>query len=82
MAVDCPVVASDRTALPEVVGDAGLLLDPDDVPGWAEAMARLLDEDDLRKALAAAGRDRVASLTPAETARRMVGAYRLAASRD
>ena len=78
MALGCPVIASDTTALPEVVGDAGLLVDPDDVSGWTTAMSRLLDDQALRAELVAAGRRRVAWLTPAETARRMVAAYRSA----
>jgi alpha-1,3-rhamnosyl/mannosyltransferase len=78
MAVGCPVVASTATALPEVVGDAGLLVDPHDVGGWTDAMVRLLDDDELRATLIAAGRVRVAPLTPAETADRLVAAYRLA----
>ena len=40
----CPVIVSTATALPEVVGDAGLLVDPDDIEGWAEAMRLLLDD--------------------------------------
>jgi glycosyltransferase involved in cell wall biosynthesis len=43
MACGVPVVASNRGALPEVAGDAGLLVDPEDAEGMAEAMARLLD---------------------------------------
>jgi len=78
MAMGCPVIASDRTALPEVVGDAGILLDPDDVDGWAEAMLRLLDDESLRARLIAAGRERARSLTPEEAARRQVDVYRLA----
>jgi glycosyltransferase involved in cell wall biosynthesis len=79
MALGCPVIASGVTALPEVVGDAGLLIDPDDVDGWANAMQRLLVDADLRARLIAAGRERVRSLTPAETARRSMKAFRLAA---
>jgi len=78
MAVGCPVIASSATALPEVVGDAGLLVDPDDVEGWTEAMLRLLDDRMLRGRLIAAGRERTRGLTPNETARRLVAAYRLA----
>src|SRR5207253_9827253 len=37
MTAGCPVVASRATAIPEVVGDAGILLSPDDAPGWTEA---------------------------------------------
>lgn len=78
MAMGCPVIASNRTALPEVVGDAGILLDPDDVDGWAEAMLRLLADESLRRGLTAAGEERARSLTPEEAARRQVEVYRLA----
>jgi alpha-1,3-rhamnosyl/mannosyltransferase len=82
MAVGCPVIASAATALPEVVGDAGILVDPRDVDGWAAAMLRLLDDDELRGRLIAAGRARVAPLTAADTARRLVTAYRTALDPD
>ncbi len=78
MATGCPVIASDRTALPEVVGDAGILLDPDDVDGWADAMLRLLGDQKLRAELIASGRARARSLSPEEAARRQVEVYRLA----
>ena len=81
MAVGCPVIASSATALPEVVGDAGLVIGPDDVAGWTAAMLRLLDDETLRSRLVAAGRERVRSLSPAESARRLVAAYRLALER-
>jgi glycosyltransferase involved in cell wall biosynthesis len=42
MALDTPVVAASTTALPEVVGDAGILVDPDDIEGWSAAMLELL----------------------------------------
>lgn len=52
MACGAPVVCSDRTSLPEVVGSAGLLADPTDVEAFGTAMARVLTEpeyaDDLR----------------------------------
>jgi glycosyltransferase involved in cell wall biosynthesis len=78
MAAGCPVIASDRTALPEVVGGAGILVDPGDVEGWADAMQRLLKEEPLRSTLIGAGRDRALSFSPQEAARRQVAAYRLA----
>jgi len=77
MALDCPVIASNATALPEVLGDAGLLVDPDDIDGWAEAMLRLLEDGALRKTLVAAGRKQVRALSPGETARRLVATYRM-----
>jgi glycosyltransferase involved in cell wall biosynthesis len=48
------VVASNRGSLPEVVGDAALLLDADDVDAWTEGLNRVLSDnvfaDDLRRA--------------------------------
>ena len=44
MACGTPVVASDRTALPEVVGDAGLLVDPDDAEAMAAGIERAMDD--------------------------------------
>ncbi|MGD8623299.1 MAG: glycosyltransferase family 1 protein [Anaerolineae bacterium] len=55
MACGCPVVTSDRSSLPEVVGDAALLVDPEDVPALARAMAALLHRPDKRAELAARG---------------------------
>jgi glycosyltransferase involved in cell wall biosynthesis len=78
MAVGCPVIASDRTALPEVVDGAGVLLDPYDTRAWAEAMLRLLDDDHERAALIAAGLERARSFTPEEAVRQQMAAYRLA----
>ncbi|MGH2658338.1 MAG: glycosyltransferase family 4 protein [Actinomycetota bacterium] len=82
MALGCPVIASRSTAVPELVGEAGLLVDPDDIDGWIDAMLRVLDDADFRAGLIGAGHDRVRSLTPAEAARRLVTAYRLAAQGD
>jgi glycosyltransferase involved in cell wall biosynthesis len=42
MACGAPVVASNRTSVPEVVGDAGLLVDPEDVEGMSQEMEKVL----------------------------------------
>ncbi len=81
MAAGCPVIASDLPAIREVVGDAGALVEPDDVDAWADAILRVLDDDALRQALVAAGRERARAYTPTETSRRLSAAYRLAAGR-
>lgn len=64
----CPVVASNRASLPEVVGDAGLLLDPDDDVAWAETLGRVLADEALRHRMIAAGEDWVAQFTWERTA--------------
>jgi glycosyltransferase involved in cell wall biosynthesis len=70
MACGCPVVSSDRTACPEVVGEAGLLVDPEDATSIAAAIARILGEEDLRAELRQRGLARSRLFTWGETARR------------
>jgi len=55
MAAGVPVVASDAGSLPEVVGDAGVLVDPDDTSAWADAVERLAHDESLRAELVARG---------------------------
>jgi glycosyltransferase involved in cell wall biosynthesis len=81
MACGCPVVSSDRTACPEVVGTAGLLVDPEDVTGIATAIARVLDDEALRADLRDRGLARSRLFTWGETARRTLGVLREAARR-
>ena len=59
MACGTPVVASNRTSIPEVVGDAALLVDPDDVAALSEALRRALHDAPWRAGLVAKGRERV-----------------------
>src|SRR5207249_1938582 len=68
MACGTPVVASSASSLPEVVGEAGLLLDPGDVEGWTSALERVLGDEDLRRHLRARGLDRAARFTWQRTA--------------
>ena len=48
MACGTPVITSNRSSLPEVVGAAALLVDPGDTAELADAMARIVDEEPLR----------------------------------
>jgi glycosyltransferase involved in cell wall biosynthesis len=72
MACGTPVVASRRGALPEVVGDAGVLVDPEDERALAAALARLLGSPADRQTLARQGLARAAHYTAARTAGRVV----------
>lgn len=51
-----PVIGSNVSSIPEVVGESGLLVAPTDVAGIAQAMIRLVTEDGLREKLSAAAR--------------------------
>jgi len=63
MAWETPIVASNTSSLPEVVGDAGLLVSPYDVVALAEAMRRLLDDPLTRETLVERGRRRVSEFS-------------------
>ncbi len=59
MANGTPVITSNVSSLPEVVGDAALLIDPLDSESLADAMYRVLNEPDLRADLVRRGHERV-----------------------
>lgn len=63
MACGTPVVTSRGGALPELVGDAGLLVDPDQAAAFAAALQRLLDQPDLAADLGARGLRRTQQLS-------------------
>jgi len=69
------VVAGNRTSLPEVVGDAGLLVDPFDEDAIGAAIATLIDDGELRARLGARAQARAALFSWAETARRTLQVY-------
>jgi glycosyltransferase involved in cell wall biosynthesis len=68
MACGTPVVVADATSLPEVVGDAGLLVGPDDVDGWVAAVCLVLEDEQAARRLVDAGRSRAADFTWQRTA--------------
>jgi glycosyltransferase involved in cell wall biosynthesis len=75
MSMGTPVLASNVASLPEVVGDAALLVDPYDVRAIAEAIAKLEADADLSADLSARG-PKQAALYSAEAYRaRLVGLY-------
>jgi glycosyltransferase involved in cell wall biosynthesis len=63
MAAGTPIVTSNRSALPEVAGDAALLVDPEDTGELADALQQLTGDAKLREELARRGRSRVQSFT-------------------
>jgi glycosyltransferase involved in cell wall biosynthesis len=75
MALGIPVIASSRGALPEVVGDAGLLAEPEDADGIAEALRRLLTEPGLQNACREAGLIRARTFNWSDSARTLLQRY-------
>ena len=78
MTLGVPVVASNRGALPEVLGDAGPLVDPDEPAEMAGAIARLLEDNSYASACAAKGVLRAQQFNWTRTARLVHDAYRQA----
>ena len=82
MACGTPVVVSDTSALPEVVGDAGLLVEPSDAEGMALAMQRALTDRDLRRTLRKNGLERARRYTWRRAAQDTVKVYDRAVADD
>jgi glycosyltransferase involved in cell wall biosynthesis len=78
LSLGVPVVAANRGALPEVVGDAGLLIEPDDPEGMAAAMQVLLTDAALAAGLVSRGRDRARLFSWERCAAETRAAYALA----
>jgi alpha-1,3-rhamnosyl/mannosyltransferase len=80
MASGTPVVGSRAASIPEVLGDAGILVDPEDAQGWADAIVQVVNDEHRRSTMKAAGLARAAEFTWARTARITLDVYRRAAS--
>ncbi len=80
MACGTPVVVSDAASLPEVVGDAGLTVPPEDVDRLAEALAQLVTDEQQRARLREAGLARAATFTWERAAERMLAVYKQVAA--
>jgi alpha-1,3-rhamnosyl/mannosyltransferase len=76
MARGCPVIAADATALPEVVEEHGCLVSPDNSDHWAQAMAEVLDDTELRNRFSKSGLERAREFTWTRSADILEEAYR------
>ncbi|HVB22756.1 MAG TPA: glycosyltransferase family 1 protein [Ktedonobacteraceae bacterium] len=75
MACGTPVITSNTSSLPEVVGDAALLIDPHNPDELAHAITHLLEHPQLQETLRQKGYERVKQYTWAESARKMLTIY-------
>ncbi len=76
MACGTPVVASDATSLPEVVGDAGLLVPPREARALAEAIETVLSDSELRNRMVEGGLARASAFTWERAAEETASVYR------
>jgi glycosyltransferase involved in cell wall biosynthesis len=81
MSAGVPVVTSNRGSLPEVVGHAGVLLDPVDVPAWAATIEKLVTDTRWTTELACKGLERAKAFTWDRSATELRRAYRDAVTR-
>lgn len=77
MACGTPVITSNTTSLPEVVGDAGICVNPKSTREIYQAMKRILDDDGLRKKLQKKGLERARGYTWEKSAEMLMDVYRM-----
>ena len=76
-----PVISSNSSSLPEVVGDAGIMVDPHDEAALSDAMLTLYRQPDIREALAKRSLERAARFSWARYTNAVVESYEAALSR-
>jgi len=77
-----PVITSSRSSLPEIAGDAALLVDPEDVEDLAGAMLKLNGDEGLRRRLSELGRAQSSQFTWRRSAEMTAAVYRRVAARE
>jgi glycosyltransferase involved in cell wall biosynthesis len=82
MASGTPVIASHAASMPEVLGDAGILLDPHDDRAWTDAVSRVVNDEALRATLRCKGLTRARQFTWQQTAQVTLDVYRRALGRN
>lgn len=80
LACGTPVVASNRASLPEVLGDAAVLVDPSDTGAIVDGMQRMLEDDPLRSRLSSLGPQRASAFSWRRMAEETLAVYRSVAS--
>jgi len=81
MASGTPVIASNTSSLPEVVGQGGILVDPQDPAAWAEAMVALLTSPQRREELRAKAVEQAQKFGWRKTARETLELYKQVAAK-
>ncbi len=76
MACGVPVICSNGSSLPEVVGDAAVTFPPNDCAEFTRALVRVLSDADLRAGMQGRGKERVRQFSWQKTARETADVYR------
>jgi glycosyltransferase involved in cell wall biosynthesis len=75
MACGCPTIASNLTSIPEVVGDAAILINPHDVDEFSQSIIRVLEDKKLSTELVVKGLERASQFSWENTARGTLKVY-------
>ena len=75
MACGCPVVVSNAASLPEICGEAAFYVDPKDVPSMTGAMAKVLNDSELRERLISKGLEQAKLFSWEKTAKETLGIF-------
>ena len=75
MALGVPIITSDCSSMPEVAGDAALLVDPMDEEAMSEALSKIITDEDLQKSLVSKGRERVKQFSWEKTAKKYLAVF-------
>jgi glycosyltransferase involved in cell wall biosynthesis len=78
MRCGCPVITSTETSLPEIAGDAALLVNPHDTEAIRDAMRRLIEEPELRETLRQKGFERAKQFSWKKMAEETLNGYKRA----
>ncbi|MDR3710541.1 MAG: glycosyltransferase family 1 protein [Capsulimonadaceae bacterium] len=81
MACGCPVICGNTSSLPEVAGDAAILVSPTDEGAWTQALTRLLTSPELRRSLGARGIEQARRFSWRTAAEQTLAVYEAAALR-
>jgi glycosyltransferase involved in cell wall biosynthesis len=76
MACGCPVITSNSSSLPEVVGEAAIKVPPQDIEGLAEALKKVLTNKELRKSLIAKGKAQAVKFSWDQAAEKTLEVYK------
>lgn len=76
MASGCPVITSNRSSLPEVVGDAGIMIDPRDSGELAQKIGEVIDDENLRAEMIKKGLEQAEKFTWEKCVEQTIAVYR------
>ncbi|MBI4301042.1 MAG: glycosyltransferase family 4 protein, partial [Chloroflexi bacterium] len=77
MACGTPVVASNTSSLPEALGSAAILIDPQDTIAWAQGIHRLMEDERLRQELRERGLAQASRFSWSASAQKLLDVYNL-----